>query len=312
MYSSRIDIYDTIAQAWTTAELTVTARDGMAVASVGDKIFFAGGGDNDWFDVTSRIDIYNSTTNTWSTAELSQARKYLAAVTLGSKVFFAGGGYWGPLSGPPPNPNWPQNANYYVGSTVVDIYDNAMNGWSTANLSEGRFELSATAAGSKIYFAGGLNNINSGSRKIDIYDAEANSWSASELQEEKASHGAIAFGNKIMWAAGANTPYYQGYNRSNRAEIRDQLTGLSTTECITPKALFGVVRKNDDVIFFTGLVDGPARTFDIYNITTGTWSTGTLPVSIHGSTIIAVNNTIYVAGGIVDGGYSDKVWKLEF
>ena len=66
----------------------------MAVATVGDKVLFAGGSNYDWVDVTSRVDIYNATTNTWSTAELSVARHDLAAVTLGNKVFFAGGAIW--------------------------------------------------------------------------------------------------------------------------------------------------------------------------------------------------------------------------
>jgi hypothetical protein len=52
--------------------------------------------------------------------------------------------------------------------------------------------------------------------------------------------------------------------------------------------------------------------FDIYDITTNTWSVGVLQVDIYASSVISVNNTIYVAGGYVNGILSNQVWKLEF
>ncbi len=44
---------------------------------------------------------------------------------------------------------------------------------------------------------------------------------------------------------------------------------------------------------------------DIYDVTTNTWSVAHL-------SIISVNNTVYLAGGKINGVLSDKVWKLEF
>jgi N-acetylneuraminic acid mutarotase len=52
--------------------------------------------------------------------------------------------------------------------------------------------------------------------------------------------------------------------------------------------------------------------FDIYDITTNTWSIGVLPANIYGSSVISVNNTIYIAGGYVNDVLSNQVWKLEF
>jgi len=74
---SRVDIYDMNAQSWSTAELS-QARTFMGVATLGNKIFFAGGyisSDNP----TSRVDIYDASTNSWSIAELSDARTGIAA-----------------------------------------------------------------------------------------------------------------------------------------------------------------------------------------------------------------------------------------
>jgi N-acetylneuraminic acid mutarotase len=52
--------------------------------------------------------------------------------------------------------------------------------------------------------------------------------------------------------------------------------------------------------------------FEIYNLTSNLWQTGKLDKSIQGAAIISVNNTIYVAGGKVNGAFSDQVWILEF
>jgi len=271
----------------------------MAVASVGKKIFFAGGGNYDWDDVSSRVDIYDASNNSWSIAELSVARHDLAAVTLGNKIFFAGGAVWG---------------NMRQGSKVIDIYDNETNTWSTTTLSEGRYELTATAVANKLYFAGGINDIYSISSKIDIFDIVTNTWTTSQLKEPKTSHAAIAINNKIIWAGGAKSSYQSGYVPSSLVEIKDAATGLSSFDCITPKTRFDVVAKNDTLVFFTGNNEGAQAQVDILNTSNNTWSIGLLPFSIWASAIISVNNTIYVAGGMNDpwGPYFIGVWKLEF
>lgn len=298
-HSSRVDIYDTLTKTWSIAELSEPYRDGMAVATVGKKIFFAGGGDYDWTDISSRVDIYDASANAWSIAELSVARHDLAAVTLGNKIFFAGGAVWG---------------NIRQGSNVVDIYDNGTNTWSTTTLSEGRYELTATAAANKLYFAGGINNMYSISSKIDIFDSQTNTWTISQLKEPKTGHAAIAANNKIFWAGGAKTSYQSGYTASSLVEIKDAVTGLSSLDCITAKTRFDVVAKNDTLVFFTGNNIGTQTQLDIFNTSNSTWSIGLLPFSIRAAAIICVNNTIYVAGGMDNpwGPYFNGVWKLEF
>lgn len=301
-YSSRVDIYDTITKNWSTAELTIPERQGMAVATVGTRILFAGGEDADWGDLTSRVDIYDAVNNAWSTAELSQPRSYLAAATIGDKVFFAGGGFWG--------------QTYFTGSAVVDIYNNSTKTWSTAQLSEGRYELSATSVGNKIYFAGGLHSIFNASDKIDVFDMDANTWSVSQLQQPRAGHAGFSFNNQIFWVGGASTSYWYGYNLIGHSEIRDLTTGNTSFLCVTPKSKFNIAFKGSKAVFFTGSMNGSGRSFEIYDTATGQWSTGVLPFSINDATVISVNNTIYVAGGRdrdqPSGPYYDQVWKLEF
>src|SRR5205814_1380353 len=75
-----IDIYDVSSNTWSIAELS-KARGRMAVAAIGNKVFFAGG---DCFDlvtggisinsVSDVVDIYDISTNTWTVSHLSERR----------------------------------------------------------------------------------------------------------------------------------------------------------------------------------------------------------------------------------------------
>jgi len=303
-YSSRVDIYDVTTNRWSTAELTKPERQAMAVASVGNKILFAGGGDNDMGGTTSRVDIYDASTNTWSIAELSKGRESLAAVTLGNKVFFAGGLTWETSA---------TGYSTWANSNAVDIYDNSTNTWSTAFLSDSRSDISATVVGNKVFFAGGLYKFYNGSSVIDIYDADNNSWSTSNLQKAKGSMASIAVSNKIFLAGGVSSIS----NFSGEVEIRDVNTGVSSFTCMIPRFMLDAVKKDDNIIFFTGNISNnpfSGTHFEIYNTKTDTWSTAVLNQKINDATIISVNNTIYVAGGRdkPSGPYFKQVWKLEF
>jgi hypothetical protein len=193
-----VDIYDYALNTWSTAELS-EARIEMATATLGTKIFFAGGKKgNDMVDtLTSRVDIYDASTGSWSTAELSQARTGIAAATLGDLVFFAGGSY-GDGEG---------NT-----SDRVDIYNNATDTWSTITLSDARTHLEATVVGDKVYFAGGISNHVSShaypSKRIDVYDVTNDNMSiVTDLGEGKGHFASIAAGNKIFWAGGWNQDF---------------------------------------------------------------------------------------------------------
>jgi hypothetical protein len=309
-YSSRVDLYDTITKVWTTAELTKPERQGMAVAAVGNKILFAGGGDNDWGETTSRVDIYDVSHNSWSIAELSKGREYLAAATVGNKVFFAGGTSWETSS---------SGYSTWVTSDAIDIYDNITNTWTTAALSESRSNLTATTAGSKIYFAGGFAGplINNVSPVIDVFDANTNSWSASYLQQAKASHASVAMGDKIFWGAGIFNYFDPTIYPSNSVEIRDLNTGVSSHVCIIPKINPNAVATKGRIVFFPGNFENgmySGNEFDIYDPTTDQWSIGRINKEIYDATVISVNNAIYIAGGRnkANGPYFTEVWKLAF
>ena len=310
MVSSRVDILDITTNTWTTAELS-KARGYMTTAVLGNKIFFAGGFDQTGFG-SSRVDIYDVSTNLWTTTELSRGRYLMAGAAAGNKVLFAGGFQWANVTNDP----YP---------TIVDIYDVSTNTWSVQPLGnrppDASLGIAATVVGTKIYLAGAGNDwpgwdFGDISSTINIYDVSTNTWSISSLSEEKGFMAAIAVGNKTYWAGGKIWGQPSSEYLTNQVEIRDMNTGTSTFACLfQPNAgfftSFDAVLKNNKIVFFTG-AGAVINKFDIYNITTNTWSIGMLPVNIEGASIISVNNIIYVAGGKVNNVLSNQVYKLDF
>jgi N-acetylneuraminic acid mutarotase len=293
--SSRVDIFDVTSQAWSTAELTVPGYHIKAVTS-GNKIFFAGG-EHDYGFPSKFIDIYDATTNTWSVDSLSQPRFDMTIGAVGNKVFFAGG-------------EMRSLAGDY--SSIIEIYDLSTRTWTTTNFNVGRIYMTTLAANDKLYFTGGLEAFHDDpTDQIDIYDNATNSWSVSRLSEPKIGLAAIAVADKIYWAGGANRS-----GSSCSVEIKDLNTGTSSSAYLYKTGDFTVdkaVIKDGKIIFRPRYYQEDK--FDIYDIGTNNWHIGVLPldISFPSESIISVNNTIYIAGAIVNGiVLSNQIWKLEF
>jgi hypothetical protein len=300
--SSRVDIYDILSNTWSNAELCV-ARDDMAAIALGNKVFFGGGevGDGTW--PVDSVDIYDVTTNTWIVAHLSVAGHSIAAATVGNKVLFAGGDHG--FNGTPGLNRAKQ----------VDIYDVTANTWSTAQLSNNKVVgHCAVTAGSKVYFSGGetwqgTNPVTS--NVIDIYDNVSNSWTTSTLLENRLGHTGVVLADKIYWAGGSSA--------GCSVEIKDLITGNSSVQHLFKPAFWwqGIgqqaVIKNNKIVFLRHSdSDSAPDRFDIYDVMTNTWSIGVLPFDIDHFSVISVNNTIYIAGGVINGNVTNQVWKLEF
>jgi outer membrane lipoprotein-sorting protein len=286
--SGFVDIYDLSNQTWSTASLS-NSRSNISAVANGNKIFFAGGGYIYADNYSSNVDIYDVLTNTWTVTALSEPKTLVAAATFENKVMFAGG--------------YKVSADYtsiYAVSTV-DIYDLSANSWSIKQLSEARGGISAVTGGNKVYFAGGSTDVAAGvSNKIDIYDNTSNSWSVSALNFIAAPRTGYFVTNKIYWAGSGCS-----------IEARNINTGTSTSAFLSkPDAGYTVI-KNGQMIFFRP----QSAQFDIYGLATDNWSIGVLPQPIpHGASIIAVNNKIYVAGGVPvnSNTLSNTVYRLEF
>jgi len=297
--TTRIDIFDIATNTWSTAELTLCDGGGRiwaAAATAGNKIFIAGG-QNDGSSC-SNVDIYDVSTNTWTISNLSRAADGLAAAAVGDKVFFAGG-------------NW----GIYAVSTV-DIYNLTTNTWSTVSLSTPRNFITAVSANNKVYFTGGDLWTGQMSNVIDIYDNSTGTWSTSSLQTARAYHAAIALNDVLYFAGGdisSNNPGY--YTATCSVETLNTSTGARALMNLNTPASWqwvcsgqNAVVKDNKLIFLTS-----GDKFDIYDTQNNAWLIGVLPQPIPGgASVVSINNTIYIAGGLVNGVPSSQVWKLEF
>lgn len=167
------------------------------------------------------------------------------------------------------------NYDVYDPVSVVDIYDISTNTWSTANLSEPRGFCKAVVSGNKIFFAGGLKANNTLSKKVDIYDLQTNSWSSTQLPgDARAVGAAVTLQNKVYFCGG-----YKAYE--NPTGFGYVLTSSSTT-------------------------------IDIYDPTTGQWTTGNMQTVKGSFAAIGVDDKIYLAGGsLYDQLGTSEVEELE-
>jgi len=349
--TATVDIYNLSANAWSTAQIS-EKRGRLTVATVGNKILYAGGTTNNG-RFSSRVDIYDAAANTWSTAELSMARSQMTTAVAGNKAFFAG---------------W----EYSEFTNRVDIYDASTNTWSTASLSEARNGLSAIAAGNKVFFAGGyrkFDSIDDGpydfSTRVDIYDIATNTWSTAELKEARSGMAVAAAGNKVFFAgghyindpmtgqggmsklvdvydlssntwttttlseprnniaaatAGSKILFAGGYGSSyssSAVDIYDVSTNSwSTARLSQQRAVSSTATLGNKVLFFTG-GDDDYRRMDIYDASANSWSAAELNKSLR-SIAIAAGNQVFIGGGEVKAigssgsAFTNRVWKLQF
>ena len=298
--SRTVDIFDINTKSWSIAELSESRQD-FSVVTSGTKFFFAGGWEGNWWEdptMFTTVDIYDAANDSWSVKHLGEARAWVGSASAGNKVFFAGG-----------------INNNLLASSKVEIYDTQTNSWSTSSLSEPRSNISTQIAGNKIHFAGGSNGLDWTPRAtVDVYDINTGLWTVSSMNEPKSNMKSYATGSKIIWAGGQSINNRFGYT-SAVVEIKDVNTQGSSFSCLhEPREWLDndqkAVIKNNHVVFFTGYL--ATNKFDIYDTVSNSWSIGVLNQNIVGAAVIAVNNTIYVAGGYVNGSLSNVVWKLEF
>ena len=242
------------------------SRTGMAVASAGNKILFAGGVHAQ--RPTSRVDIYDLNTNTWSMAELCVGRYAMAAVASGNKIFF-GGGEVG-------DGTWPVDS--------VDIYNMATNTWATSHLSAAGNGIVGASIGNKVFFSGGDPGFSGGANRytsIDIYDLTSDTWPKQTLREGKRAHAAVAINGKVYFAGGEawspdpDNPPYNHWYASKNIEIYDNATNTwSTSEMQEGKISFAGIVAGHKIYWAGGLMGTyPATSrsclVEIKNLNTG-------------------------------------------
>lgn len=195
------EIYDPVANAFTTVAPMNGLRAGHAAATLADGRVMVAGGTTNFTDLTTAItavlntvEIYNPATNTWAAGPNIGGRRLVPALTrLGTgRMLITGGIEVTVLFGIP------------IALTSTDKaqrYDPATNAWTNAPaMPSGRayhHDNQVTLADGRVLFAGGvlvpdlLGVANSTSiAAADIYDPVANTWLATTMSRTRTGHTA--------------------------------------------------------------------------------------------------------------------------
>jgi hypothetical protein len=221
----------------------------------------------------------------WSTHSVAQPRNTKATVTAGDLAFFAGG-----TSGT-------------IIYDTIDIYDAATDSWSNAVLPTPRTQLAAAAVGDLVFFAGGVVAGFNVTNVVDVLDTQDMTWSSATLTVARGTASAASVGTKVLFAGGGGAGFV-----SNRVDIYDSALGLPTNPAAWSTATLSTARAGatpatvGELVIFaggSGIGGVPFSTVDVYDNSTGTWSTGvSLSIARHlGSDASAVIGTRAFFGG---------------
>ena len=236
-----VEVYDPVANTWTTAASMPTPRYGLTAVAFNGLIYAIGGNSSPGgTTVLDTLEIYNPTTNTWSSAErMPTPRAYLAGAVDSGLIYAIGGlgsggtgalntvevydpsrGFW-----IPDPPNMPTarlglaatvaNGNIYAiggvsaaGTTLNTVEVLAVTphySWSTAStMPTPRSELAADTLNGKIYAIGGLTGGLTGGflGNVEVFDPPSNSWGTAPSMLSALGALAASDVNGLLYAIG--------------------------------------------------------------------------------------------------------------
>lgn len=249
--SDKIDAYDPVANTWDTSLTPMpTARAGMAVAAVGEKIYVIGG--RLATGSTDVMEIYDTTLDTWETASTQLPGAYrhgMGCVAKGNVIYIAGG--------------------YNTGERELDLvfrYNTDLESWGALlPMASKRTRFAMTIKDDDIYVVGGDPVIGSTAEdvsKIEVFDTVATTWSYPVTYPSIADIAPDPYvgilspcwenvGGNIVFAGGA----YDMELLEEKVYVYDEVTEtfFEVGELLLPRILFSSVSWNDAIFLFGGI-----------------------------------------------------------
>lgn len=244
---------------------------------------------------------------------LSTTRGAMSAAQVGTtQVAFAGGNVPGQPKGSPL-------------STLVDIFDVHTKVWSVAHLPHGRGGDSTTGGwldqvGLAFFGSGGGD-----SGSVDVFNPKNNSWAPSLPTSLVHEFTACAGTGQTVVCAGG-----QGHGDEKHDQKiafatdvfvlfgNGSVTHDSTHQLSVARKKVSAAAQNDIIGFAMGYSDneetkGYSNAFDLYNTTSGQWSSGVLPSgeARQYGTAVGCGGMLIFAGGQIGGGRSRAVDILD-
>jgi N-acetylneuraminic acid mutarotase len=184
-------IYDPVANTWSTGPALPIQTFGAAVAVVGNVLYVFGGSVNNQNE-TDAVWAYNAQTNAWTSKKAMPTARVVATAAVDKNIIYVIGGY---------NYTFPHGV-----LNIVESYDTKTDTWTEeAPLLVEKSESSVGLFGSTVVAAGGLT-ASGETGDNEGYSVSANSWTTltADSAPRNASCGG-SIGAKLIVATGSNS-----------------------------------------------------------------------------------------------------------
>jgi N-acetylneuraminic acid mutarotase len=216
---------------WTTKKPMHTARGGLGVAVVNDKIYAIGGSNNDTqLGITEE---YNPVTDTWTAKSPMPTRRSGFAIVVYQNRIYCIGGTTG------------DSDNFVSGFTgVTEVYDPAADKWETkAPMLTPRADLCAGVVNGSIYCIGGKKYLGvdpfySELNVTEVYDPASNTWTKKSPMPIPVFGGASAVVDGKIYVIGGSRHFQLGWELStvSATQVYDSENDAWSTRASLPLA----------------------------------------------------------------------------
>jgi N-acetylneuraminic acid mutarotase len=288
---SQAPIDQTASGSWIVRAPMPTARQEVAVAALGSRIYVIGGF-GAGAEAVATVEVYDVPRDRWETrASYPVPVHHAAAAVVGGRLFVVGG-YTGGRVG------WTRLA-------TVHEYDVARNAWvQRASMLTQRGALAATAVGDRIHALGGDSDGVTGAH--EVYDVRTDRWTRAATMPTARDHLAAATVGGRVWAIGGRTGFF-GTQYPN-VEIYDPATDSWRVGQPLPEGRGGLAAAaiGERVYVFGG--EAPLKIFnanEMYEAAGNRWiAKAPMPTPRHGIGAAVVGGRIYIAGGATSPGFA--------
>lgn len=268
---------------WTRLASMPSARQEVAVATLGGKVFVIGGFGADDRPVAT-VEVYDPATDTWKArAPLPAPSHHPAAAAVRGRLFVVGGYTGGP-------------SGWAVQRTTYE-YDAARDTWVLrAPLPTARGALAVAALNGRLHAVGGSDGAPTGAH--EVYDPVTDRWAAARPLSTPRDHlAAVAFQDRV-WAISGRHAF--GAERP-AVEIYDPATDrwVGGPSLPTGRGGLAAVALADRIFVFGG--EAPGHIFganEMYEGAGRRWiARAPMPTPRHGIGAALVEGRIYIPGG---------------
>ena len=274
-----------LAGVWIALAPLQSARQELAVASAGGKVYAIGGISG--VSVLSSVEEFDPSTNRWRfVAPLPEPLHHSAAAVVDDIIYVIGG--YRTLS--------------FDATAVVYRYDPRSDLWSpAAALPSPRGALAAAVIDGRIYAAGGAP----GGNDLTVYDPMTDRWTPQAPMPTAREHLAAAAAGGRLYVAGGRQP-----RNVNALEVYDPKTDRWSALAPMPTARSGIAAAfaNGRIYVFGGEGNTASSTGvfeqnEVYEIETDTWRTDApMLTPRHGIGAAVIGDRVYIpAGAILQG-----------